>query len=141
MRLLSTTTRNTCTEKCGSSKSSSVGYFNSRLFRYAVDEELLQKIGADPEEDIYMSDELYQQPNAFEGAKLKATTNVVCRTLYQYTATQPDELSFPAGATITNVIKKDGGWWQGDHDGKIGGWLPSNYVEEVLMNTLSNYCD
>lgn len=89
-------------------------------------------MGADPEEDIYQSDQLYQEPNAFNAGKGVANrSHVVCRTLYQYTATQGDELSFPPGATITNVIKKDRGWWQGDYDGRVGGWFPSNYVEEV----------
>jgi hypothetical protein len=37
---------------------------------------------------------------------------------------------------ITNVSKKDGGWWMGDHGGIISGHFPSNYVEEIEMESL-----
>lgn len=81
--------------------------------RYPVDDELLARQGTDePEDEIYNSDELYSQPNAFdhlasaeggssaEGSAPKST-GVTCRALYAYRASQEDELSFP---------KVGGGW-------------------------------
>ena len=93
--------------------------------------------GEDVEEDIYHCEELYQEPNAFEKQeKQKKGLTITCKAVYAYTATNPDELSFPKDAIITNVVKKDqesgdAGWWQGDYGGMTGGWLPCNYVEEV----------
>ena len=58
---------------------------------------------------------------------------MTCKALYEYRTTQPDELTFPKDAIITNVIKQDGGWWQGDYGEKKAAWLPSNYVEEVCL--------
>lgn len=55
----------------------------------------------------------------------------VCRTLYEYTAQHPDELTFPANIIISNVQKKEENWWQGDFGGMEGGWFPKNHVEEV----------
>ncbi|EGD83199.1 phospholipase C gamma [Salpingoeca rosetta] len=120
-----------------------VDYYKSKpLYRkmklkYAVDQELIDKHGQAPEEDIYNSDALYQEPNAFEGRSI-VTSNVTCRALYSYGARNPDELTFPKDAIITNVIKRDDGWWQGDYGGLPGGWFPSNYVEEIDHNALMN---
>lgn len=109
-----------------------VPLYRKMKLRYPVDQELLDRVGEEPEEDIYNSDELYQEPNAFEAVTTRSKgTNVTCRTLYSYAATQADELTFPKNAIITNVVKKDGGWWQGDHGGVHEGFFPSNYVEEV----------
>eukprot|EP00051_Salpingoeca_urceolata_P001921 m.45184 g.45184 ORF g.45184 m.45184 type:complete len:1344 (+) comp11763_c0_seq1:246-4277(+) len=108
-------------------------YRKMRL-RYPVDWELIERQGEDPEEDIYNSDELYQEPNKFEQMQQAAakSSNVTCKALYAYRATNPDELSFPKDAIITNIIKKDeGGWWQGDYGDATAGWLPCNYVEEI----------
>ena len=47
-----------------------------------------------------------------------------------YAATQPDEISFKAGASI-KVLKKDGDWWTGSlaSDPSVAGVFPSNFVE------------
>lgn len=110
-----------------------VPLYRKMKLRYPVDQELLDRLGEEPEEDIYNSDELYQEPNAFDAASAIRSkgSNVTCKTLYAYAATQPDELTFMKGAILTNVVKKDGGWWQGDHGGIHQGFFPSNYVEEV----------
>ncbi|XP_044011155.1 intersectin-1 isoform X3 [Aphidius gifuensis] len=48
--------------------------------------------------------------------------------LYQYSSTEPDDLSFTDG-DIINVTKKDGEWWTGII-GERSGFFPSNYVEK-----------
>ncbi len=87
------------------------------------------------EDDIYQTQELYQQPNAvMKAASMAVGVNVTCKAIHSYTAKSGDELSFPKDAIITNVIKTDdeAGWWRGDYGGMLKGLLPSNYVEEVL---------
>lgn len=111
--------------------------YRKMKLKYPVDQDLLDRQGVEPEEDIYNSDELYQEPNAFEGQDRNNSSNVTCRALYAYRATQPDELTFPKDAIIAHVVKKDGGWWQGDYGETIGGWLPSNYVEEIDHDALA----
>ncbi|KAJ1568981.1 Unconventional myosin-Ie [Cladochytrium tenue] len=53
-----------------------------------------------------------------------------CRALYDYEATEADELSFKAGDLITIVSKDDEGWWTGSIRGKKG-LFPGNYTEPV----------
>ncbi|KAL1297638.1 hypothetical protein AAFC00_006195 [Neodothiora populina] len=47
---------------------------------------------------------------------------------YDYEATEDNELSFPDGATITNIEFPDEDWWLGEFNGKQG-LFPANYVE------------
>lgn len=111
-----------------------VPLYKRMKLKYPVDAELLERQGEEPDEDIYNSCELYQTPNSVAmqaGADASSSKGITCSALYAYRATQGDELSFPALATITNVNKKDGGWWQGDYGQVKQGWLPSNYVEEI----------
>jgi myosin-1 len=52
-----------------------------------------------------------------------------CKALYDYDASDTDELTFREGDIIELVRKDPSGWWTG----KIGrkeGLFPSNYVEE-----------
>lgn len=115
-----------------------VALYRKMKLKYAVDQELLDRHGEEPEEDIYNSSMLYQTPNSVTTqADTNAQTGVSCRALYAYRATQGEELSFPAHATITNVQQKDGGWWRGDYGGHLQGWLPSNYVEEIDNTALA----
>ncbi|KAI8809341.1 myosin IF [Cladochytrium replicatum] len=51
-----------------------------------------------------------------------------CKALYDYDASEADELSFRAGDSITIVSKDDEGWWTGSIKGKKG-LFPANYVE------------
>eukprot|EP00039_Didymoeca_costata_P019874 m.339251 g.339251 ORF g.339251 m.339251 type:complete len:1330 (+) comp18723_c0_seq1:312-4301(+) len=107
-------------------------YRKMRL-RYAVNEELLKQQGAPPEDSIYVVESLYQTPNSVQAAQ-KANgadvDGVTVKALYGYKAAQEDELSFPVDAIISDVDKKDGGWWYGSYGGSQG-WLPSNYVKEL----------
>ncbi|KAK0164640.1 hypothetical protein PV328_003243 [Microctonus aethiopoides] len=52
--------------------------------------------------------------------------------LYQYSSTEPDDLSFNDGEIIA-VTKKDGEWWTGTI-GNRSGFFPSNYVEKCEPN-------
>lgn len=48
--------------------------------------------------------------------------------LYDYEAAEDNELSFPEGATITQVEFPDDDWWLGSYNG-ASGLFPANYVE------------
>ncbi|KAM3077404.1 actin binding protein [Clarireedia jacksonii] len=49
-------------------------------------------------------------------------------TQYDYEAAEDNELSFPEGATITDLEFPDDDWWFGHYNGKSG-LFPANYVE------------
>ncbi|TGZ77370.1 hypothetical protein EX30DRAFT_323688 [Ascodesmis nigricans] len=48
--------------------------------------------------------------------------------LYDYEATEDNEISFPEGAVITDIQFPDEDWWAGVYKGKEG-LFPANYVE------------
>ncbi len=48
--------------------------------------------------------------------------------LYDYDADEANELTFPEGATITDIDMLDEDWWQGSYNGQTG-LFPANYVE------------
>ncbi|ORY53153.1 hypothetical protein BCR33DRAFT_711504 [Rhizoclosmatium globosum] len=52
-----------------------------------------------------------------------------CKALYDYEASEADELSFRAGDVIT-IVSKDEGWWTGNLRGQKG-LFPANYVEMI----------
>ena len=53
---------------------------------------------------------------------------------FEYTAKEEDELSLKVGDIVTNVDKTDGGWWEGELNGKRG-VFPDNFVKvNVFMN-------
>eukprot|EP00042_Codosiga_hollandica_P058066 m.871235 g.871235 ORF g.871235 m.871235 type:complete len:895 (-) comp59761_c1_seq4:1897-4581(-) len=109
--------------------------YRKMKLRYPVDEELLARLNVQPEEeDIYNSESLYQEPNAVIKSKTRKS-NIVCRALYAFNASRPDELSFPKDAIITGVIKQDGEWWQGDYGGMSGAFFPMNFAEEVELDS------
>ncbi|PHH49761.1 Drebrin-like protein [Ceratocystis fimbriata CBS 114723] len=47
---------------------------------------------------------------------------------YDYEAAEDNEVSFPEGATVTNIEFPDEDWWFGHYNGKSG-LFPANYVE------------
>ena len=47
---------------------------------------------------------------------------------HEYAATEEDELSIRPGDIISDVIKQDGGWWEGTLNGKKG-VFPDNFVK------------
>ena len=58
------------------------------------------------------------------------TSKTCARAVYEYKARREDELTFPAGALITNVSiqKPDAGWWRGDYGGLRSHWFPANFT-------------
>ena len=103
--------------------------YNKVRLRTPVTEELLARRGnagssLSNGEGGY-SAEGYMDPDTF-------TSLMTVRAVYEYKARREDELSFPAGALITNVSvqKPDAGWWRGDYGGKRCHWFPANHTRE-----------
>ena len=55
--------------------------------------------------------------------------------MFPYTAQNADELTFYKGSVI-NVMSKEGDWWKGEMNGKIG-MFPSNYVQALSVLPVS----
>ena len=55
---------------------------------------------------------------------------VDCIVEFDYEAEQPDELTIKTGQIIKNVMTEDGGWWEGELDGKKG-MFPDNFVKII----------
>lgn len=49
---------------------------------------------------------------------------------FDYQAQHDDELTISAGEIITNIRKEDGGWWEGQINGRRG-LFPDNFVREI----------
>ncbi|KAM8947136.1 1-phosphatidylinositol 4,5-bisphosphate phosphodiesterase gamma-2 [Pelodytes ibericus] len=100
--------------------------------RYPVTEELLKRYKTEKDfSSIYdVKNKLYVDPEEISPSMPQGTV----KALYNYTATQPDELSFGTGALIHNVTRVSDGWWKGDYGEKIQHYFPSNYVEDIPMN-------
>ena len=105
-----------------------VAYYKSHpLYRkmklkHAINESLLKKIGVDAEataeaEYVSVNPVTYRSTHAFAGQK--------------------NELSFPAGVEISNVVEHQNtnGWFQGDYGGKVGQWFPENHVKRTDATT------
>lgn len=134
--------------------------YRKMKLRFAVCDELLRDQEETPEEeDTYSSQSLYQTPNSVAAAIKAAkggggggaaggrggggggrSMNCSCRAVFAYRAAQKDELSFPVDAIVTEVEKRDGGWWMGSY-GEMRGWLPSNYVKELEQEMLQEEID
>ncbi|XP_048258428.1 SH3 domain-containing kinase-binding protein 1-like isoform X8 [Haliotis rufescens] len=52
---------------------------------------------------------------------------------FAYEAEQEDELSLKIGDIIKNVIQSDGGWWEGELNGKKG-MFPENFVKVLKQD-------
>lgn len=59
-----------------------------------------------------------------------SNTQLVVKARFNFQQTNEDELSFTKGDIITVIRAEEGGWWEGNLNGKTG-WFPSNYVREV----------
>ena len=57
------------------------------------------------------------------------------QALYDYRATEPDELSFTKGAYLTVTKKDSSGWWHGRLDSGQTGIFPSNYVKPTSFTS------
>ncbi|XP_066555146.1 SH3 domain-containing kinase-binding protein 1 isoform X3 [Amia ocellicauda] len=49
---------------------------------------------------------------------------------FDYRAQHDDELTITVGSVITNIRKDDGGWWEGEVNGRRG-FFPDNFVREI----------
>lgn len=47
--------------------------------------------------------------------------------LYAYEPQHPGDLALVVGTTV-EILKTDGGWWEGKHLGQVG-IFPANYVQ------------
>ena len=65
-----------------------------------------------------------------------------CRAIYDYTADDPDDLSFKEGEVI-HVISRfvtsgvDDGFWRGELNGRVGSFL-SCLTEEMVCKKMNN---
>lgn len=75
-----------------------------------------------------MSEDDYDHSNYLEASQPKVTV----KALYDFKATNTDELSFAKHAIIMNVDKRGNSvWWRGDYGGKKQHYFPANYVVEI----------
>ncbi|XP_053352774.1 rho guanine nucleotide exchange factor 7a isoform X1 [Clarias gariepinus] len=65
-----------------------------------------------------------------------SNTQLVVKARFNFQQTNEDELSFNKGDIITVTRTEEGGWWEGNINGKTG-WFPSNYVREVKDKQVS----
>ncbi|XP_053090014.1 rho guanine nucleotide exchange factor 7a isoform X2 [Pangasianodon hypophthalmus] len=65
-----------------------------------------------------------------------SNTQLVVKARFNFQQTNEDELSFTKGDIITVTRTEEGGWWEGNLNGKTG-WFPSNYVREVKDKQVS----
>ena len=63
-------------------------------------------------------------------------TAVEAVVMYEYSAQQDDELTMKVGDVIRSVVKMDGGWWEGELNGKRG-VFPDNFVKVSNQPSLS----
>eukprot|EP01104_Vermistella_antarctica_P013773 TRINITY_DN4222_c0_g2_i1.p1 TRINITY_DN4222_c0_g2~~TRINITY_DN4222_c0_g2_i1.p1 ORF type:complete len:508 (-),score=126.78 TRINITY_DN4222_c0_g2_i1:184-1707(-) len=54
-----------------------------------------------------------------------------CRALYDYDASDPNELSFKTGEIIQILHRDPSGWWQGNLNGRVGVFPSVDWVEEI----------
>ncbi|XP_049618581.1 rho guanine nucleotide exchange factor 6 isoform X1 [Syngnathus scovelli] len=55
---------------------------------------------------------------------------LIVKARFNFKQNNEDELSFGKGDVIVVTRQEEGGWWEGNLNGKTG-WFPSNYVREV----------
>ncbi len=75
--------------------------------------------------NVYNNGEIISSNNVNSTTKGSGLTAIA---LYDYQATDIDEISFDPNDLITDIVKIDEGWWQGFCKGKFG-LFPANYVE------------
>lgn len=61
---------------------------------------------------------------------LKTFPPVTATALYPYTGSNPDELAFAEGDTLTVIDRSDRDWWKVEQDGLVF-IVPAGYVEVV----------
>ncbi|KAM9471009.1 rho guanine nucleotide exchange factor 6 isoform 2-T2 [Clarias gariepinus] len=76
------------------------------------------------------SKSLRRQSKAVEMSENGAGGQLVVKARFNFKQNNEDELSFNKGELIHVTRQEEGGWWEGQLNGKTG-WFPSNYVREV----------
>ena len=76
--------------------------------------------------NVYNNDEIIPSNNV--NSNTTKGSGMTAIALYDYQATDIDEISFDPNDLITDIVKIDEGWWQGFCKGKFG-LFPANYVE------------
>ena len=84
-------------------------------------------LSQDPDEGSVYYHPVYFQVNEED----KEQNPIVAKALYEFKKRRDDEMSFSKGAIITNIEKKEGGWWTGDLGRQKKKLFPANYVEEI----------
>ncbi|KAF7709378.1 rho guanine nucleotide exchange factor 7a isoform X3 [Silurus meridionalis] len=76
--------------------------------------------------------------NQFRSLDMTENSNsqLLVKARFNFQQTNEDELSFTKGDLITVTRTEEGGWWEGNLNGKTG-WFPSNYVREVKDKQVS----
>ncbi len=62
---------------------------------------------------------------------------MVGKALYAFSASRPDELSFPKDAIITGVVKQDGEWWIGATASLLP-FLHPLIITSIILNPTCN---
>lgn len=79
----------------------------------------------------YLSQEFQNQNVITQNSpNVNQTSNLTAVALYDYRATDVDEISFDPEDVITNIVQVDEGWWQGSCHGRFG-LFPANYVQLI----------
>ncbi|XP_051506183.1 rho guanine nucleotide exchange factor 6 isoform X2 [Myxocyprinus asiaticus] len=73
---------------------------------------------------------LRRQSKAVEMSENGSGGQLVVKARFNFKQNNEDELSFSKGDLIHVTRQEEGGWWEGNLNGKTG-WFPSNYVREV----------
>ncbi|XP_056098319.1 rho guanine nucleotide exchange factor 6 isoform X5 [Rhinichthys klamathensis goyatoka] len=73
---------------------------------------------------------LRRQSKAVEMSENGGGGQLMVKARFNFKQNNEDELSFSKGELIHVTRQEEGGWWEGNLNGKTG-WFPSNYVREV----------
>lgn len=100
--------------------------YRKTKLKYSCNQSVVQEFGISPDGEEEGPEEFYTTPNM-------TTPRPACLAKYDYRGRKPDELTFLKGALIVNIVKYDGGWWQGDYNGQVQKWFPVNFTEETIQ--------
>ncbi|XP_061541157.1 LOW QUALITY PROTEIN: rho guanine nucleotide exchange factor 6 [Phycodurus eques] len=73
---------------------------------------------------------LWRQSKSAEMSENGSSGQLMVKARFNFKQNNEDELSFVKGDVIVVMRQEEGGWWEGNLNGKTG-WFPSNYVREV----------
>lgn len=98
----------------------------------AYEEPVQEEYQAEEQPQEYQQEEYQQEYQEQEQPQEEATggSGVSARALYDYQASEDNEITFDPDEIITDIEQVDEGWWQGRCRGKFG-LFPANYVELI----------